>query len=301
MEEVKNFLRVSTIHGLFHVNTEKTWGKIFWIFVVFGGFTWAGYMIHTSIQSWYETPISTTIESLPISEIKLPNITICPPKDSILNLNYDIVKAENIKFDMSKRNEWLEYSMKVVQEKFYDEIMKNLTKVEDPHRFYNWYYGYAKITYPFYSTEDIQLFYILHISAPFGNISTLNYGKKYDKHVMDGDISVNVIIHVPTSKIYSIYTTTIKFDLEKITIEENSDNDQMSMDTVGIIDPGITHFSKNVTSARIDSYTVVLNRKIPSETINDIKLDMMPGFRLIWEYETQLGLPINIWNYEFVR
>ena len=99
----------------------------------------------------------------------------------------------------------------------------------------------------------------------------------------------------------SIYTTTIKFDLQKITIEENSDNDQMSMDTVGIIDPGITHFSKNVTSARIDSYTVVLNRKIPSETINDIKLDMMPGFRLIWEYETQLGLPINIWNYEFVR
>ena len=301
MEEIKNFLKVSTIHGFFHINTERTWGKIFWIIVVFGGFSWAGYMIHSSIQHWYQTPISTTIESLPISQVKLPNITICPPKNSILNLNYDIMKTEKINLDKGKRTEWLDYAMKVVQDKFYAELMTNLSKVDDPDRFYNWYKGYAKITYPYYSREELKLLHVAHVSAPSGNISTRNFRKEYHEYLLDNDIYIHVSIHVPSSKVYSIYTTTIMFDIEKITIKEFSDNDKLTLNTVGIIDPDVRYFSRNFTSSRFDEYKVILNRKISQEDVSNLKLDMMPGFSLSWEYETQFGFFIYIWNYEFVR
>ena len=166
MEEVKNFLRVSTIHGLFHVNTEKTWSKIFWIFVVFGGFSWAGYMIHSSILNWYQTPISTTIESLPISQMKFPNITVCPPRNSILNLNYDIKMKENIKLSKVQREDLLAYAINVSQNKFYDEIMTNLSKVEDSDRYSNWYNGLTKVSYPYYKKEDNRVVYFLYFYAP---------------------------------------------------------------------------------------------------------------------------------------
>ena len=60
-----------------------------------GGFTGAGYLIAKSFDNWKQSPISTTIETLPISQITFPNVTVCPPKNSVLNLNYDVVESNN--------------------------------------------------------------------------------------------------------------------------------------------------------------------------------------------------------------
>ena len=92
MEGVRTFLESSTIHGLVYIaTTKKSLAKIFWILVVIGGFTGAGVMIYNSFQSWNDSPIKTTIETLPITEITFPKVTVCPPKNTYTDLNYDLM------------------------------------------------------------------------------------------------------------------------------------------------------------------------------------------------------------------
>ena len=79
--------------------------------VIIGGFSGAGHLIFTSFNNWEQNPISTTIETLPISHITFPNVTVCPPKNLFLNLNYDISKAENITIDEENRKALIEASL----------------------------------------------------------------------------------------------------------------------------------------------------------------------------------------------
>ena len=95
MEEFKQFLDSSTIHGLSYISSTRRFIRFAWILIVIGGFTVAGYMIYESFQNWNESPVTTTIETLPISGMTLPNVTVCPPKNKAFftNLNYDLRKV----------------------------------------------------------------------------------------------------------------------------------------------------------------------------------------------------------------
>ena len=70
MDHVKKFLESSTIHGMSWISSSRNISRGFWIVVVFLGFSGAGYLIHESFNNWEQSPISTTEEILPISEIK---------------------------------------------------------------------------------------------------------------------------------------------------------------------------------------------------------------------------------------
>ena len=69
---MNNFLESSSIHGLNYISTTRKCVKLFWILVVFTGFTGAAILVHQSFQSWEESPVSTTIETRPIPEITFP-------------------------------------------------------------------------------------------------------------------------------------------------------------------------------------------------------------------------------------
>ena len=125
MRNIKEFLNTSTIHGLYFISKSKGWSRLFWILVVYGGFFGAGYMIYESFNNWDQSPIATTVETLPISELTLPNVTICPPKNSFLNLNYDIIKAEE-KFNESYRKEFINQAIDSIQKSYFDEIRVNI-------------------------------------------------------------------------------------------------------------------------------------------------------------------------------
>ena len=63
---LKAFFESSTIHGLVYIATTKhRLIRLFWILVVIAGFTGAGVMIYQSFQSWADSPVKTTIETLP--------------------------------------------------------------------------------------------------------------------------------------------------------------------------------------------------------------------------------------------
>merc|ERR1712240_678489 len=93
------FCEASTIHGLSYIASSKSFAKLVWITIVITCFTFAGILIHQSFQSWEESPIKTTVQTLPISEISFPKVTVCPPKNTFTNLNYDLHMAEKMTFE----------------------------------------------------------------------------------------------------------------------------------------------------------------------------------------------------------
>ena len=121
MEQIRIFLESSTVHGLNYISTTRKYARAFWILVVLCGFTGGGYLIHTSFQSWAESPIRTTDETLPISEIKFPKVTVCPPKNTFTDLNYELMMAENFTLTDEMRDELIDYSQKVIDEHIYTD------------------------------------------------------------------------------------------------------------------------------------------------------------------------------------
>ena len=131
MEYLNHFLESSTIHGLSYITTGRKYVRLFWILVVIGGFTGAGYLIHKSFQSWSESPVKTTIETLPITEITFPKVTVCPPKNTYTELNYDLMITENITLDDETRNELADFVVEVFNDYIYGQTMANVSKLED--------------------------------------------------------------------------------------------------------------------------------------------------------------------------
>ena len=173
MATFKIFLENSTIHGLSYIASTRRLTRLFWILVVIAGFIGAFTMIYQSFQSWAESPITTTIETLPINEITFPKVTVCPPKEIFTNLNVDIAKADHITFDNKTREKLLESVEEYFHDAFFDESVKSLETIKEEKRFHNWYNGYTGISLP-YKEGD---FYVHNIftSEVSGSISSINF------------------------------------------------------------------------------------------------------------------------------
>ena len=109
MDGVREFLESSTIHGFTYLTKSSRLVRIFWVGVVFTGFSVAGVLIQQAFSSWSSSPISTTIETLPISRIHFPKVIVCPPKSTQTNLNQDLVMSENLTLDKTTKDELVEY------------------------------------------------------------------------------------------------------------------------------------------------------------------------------------------------
>merc|ERR1719232_248298 len=115
MEGLRTFLESSTIHGLTYISTTRNYARLFWILVVITGFVGASWMIKKSYDSWSESPVKTTVETLPIAEIKLPKVTVCPPKNTFTDLNYDLMMIENMTLTEEMRDEMFKYAVEVIE------------------------------------------------------------------------------------------------------------------------------------------------------------------------------------------
>ena len=213
MEELKEFLVSSTVHGIAYIPSTRRFSRLFWIFVVVGGLIGSICLIQQAFYNWNQSPISTTIESLPISELTYPNITVCPPKNSFLNLNYDIMLSENMKVGEDIRKELYEFALETIQNISYEDIMKNISKVKDPHRFYNWYHGYTKLDYPFHQFNMIN--YKIRTTATFGHISTQHFGEKFDADKVEENIEIQTQLSLPKSLERAIGNTSLILKINK--------------------------------------------------------------------------------------
>ena len=126
----KQFLESSTIHGLVYISTESKFARLFWMLVVSTGFIIATLLINDAYTNWSESPIKTTIEKRSISEITFPKVTVCPPKNTFTDLNYDLMMLENMTMTDETRKEFLNISKRVFLESYFEnEILRNFDKI----------------------------------------------------------------------------------------------------------------------------------------------------------------------------
>ena len=264
MENLKLFLDSSTIHGLSYLSNTKSCSRLFWLIIVVCGFSVAGYLISKSFYNWQQSPITTTIETLPISQITFPNVTVCPPRNSFLNLNYDIIQSEKRKLDEDTRKELFEHAKELIQESIYEEVLKNLSKMEDLDRFSNWYQGLTKIELPLIDKDNNDQFYFpLTTSATTGNISTQYFGDKFDADKIERFMRV-VIRLTASESIKGHKNVTLFFNIFKNTLRQFKEKDVMELQ-YNNLDADLTNFHKNFTGSTDFSYQIELKRDISKE------------------------------------
>ena len=296
MENLRIFLESSTIHGLAYISSAKKWMKVFWIIIVTSGFIGSGVMIFESFQIWKESPIKTTLETLPITEITLPKVIVCPPKNTFTNLNFGLRMLSNMTLDNKTRNDLTYHALHQIQDYHYREVLSNFSLLEEENRYYNWYMGYTAITLPywglaesckFFSCEYPTLIYRLDTSATSGSISTQHFGEIFNAEDLRSEIKF--IFHVyPPNDFAEDENVTLNFEIEKDTIRGY---DKFS-DYYEEFDVELDMFTKNFTPPEYwQSFT--LQTKIPKEDIHKLDLNSMPGFKLTWNYDVDIQ-PIKI-------
>ena len=148
MEVVRKFLESSTIHGLSYIAANRGLVRLLWICVVIAGFTGAAVLINQSFSSWADSPISTTIETMPISELEFPNVTVCPPRNSLTNLNPDIVRSSKISPNEGQRKTLSKQVSDVVSTSNMEKKWTDYRECEEKDRYRNQYLGVSKIILP---------------------------------------------------------------------------------------------------------------------------------------------------------
>ena len=193
MEDVRSFLESSTIHGLAYISTTSARiVRVIWVLIVVGGFTGAGVMIYNSFQSWNESPVKTTIEAHSITEITFPKLTVCPPKNTYTDLNYDLMMTENMTLDDETRNELAMYAVEISYDHLHNDMMKNFSKLKDNDRYYNWYHGYTEI-YPPVNHYRTGFRYQVTTYASSGTIFTKYFGDKFDADKVEPNLCSSTI------------------------------------------------------------------------------------------------------------
>ena len=201
MNPIAAFLDSSTIHGLSHIKKERRWSRLFWITVVFSGFSTAGVLIYQSFKSWSESPFTTTVQTLPISELTFPNVTVCPPRQTFTNLNFDLLMADNMTFENDSRNDLLTDALDLISSYHYEELMKNQSFINESKRYSNWYHGLTRIIPAYYSNKRMynQLINYVETVSPSGSISSQRFGEEFDVDKVRGFIFYHIEIVIPES------------------------------------------------------------------------------------------------------
>ena len=154
---MKEFLESSTIHGLSYISTSKTLlVKYLWVAIVITGFLISGILIFQSLKKWNNSPVGTTEETLAISEVSFPKITVCPPKGTHTALNYFLekIKSENATLDEEKQKELNATASKLVEQRESWELMMDSLEFKERRKFRNWYEGISSVSFQF---ERIRL------------------------------------------------------------------------------------------------------------------------------------------------
>ena len=172
MEGLTEFLQSSTIHGLSYIPRTRGPVKCFWMFVISTGFIGAATLIKQSFESWYLNPVFTTIQTLPITQIDFPKVTVCPPRNTFTNLNYDLLRVENVTLEPEARQELLQYLPEALYDGNFEEKLNLYKSFYHNDSFKDWYHGHTQISLPYIYKERLTFESVTHavsgvVSTPF--------------------------------------------------------------------------------------------------------------------------------------
>ena len=119
------------------------------------------------------------IETFPIGHLKFPSITVCPPKGSYTNLNFDLVNLEKnvTKFTEIDRLQLQHLAKQLISDDEFATIVEKESKLKMKNKYLSWYNGYTKLE--FYHVIE----YTFHITTTEneGEIESPDYEADYDE------------------------------------------------------------------------------------------------------------------------
>ena len=195
MEGVKEFLESSSIDGLVHISTNRRFARILWIFVVFTGFIGAGVLINQSFSTWRASPVSTTIETLSISDLDFPNVTVCPPRNSLTSLNPILVMARNTSLDKNQLLELRNFAEDSALEVNYKAKLLEFTAFTSAHKILDWYTGVTQFHFPYLHNNKRQ--FELDTTSYSGTFTTPYFQQTFEEQNFDLKLLVKLRLHVP--------------------------------------------------------------------------------------------------------
>ena len=294
MKEFRNFLESSTVHGLSYISTTRNFARLFWIFVVITGFSGAMFLIHESFKSWDESPVSTTIETLSISKIKFPKVTVCPPKLTYTDLNYDLLMAENMTLASDIRQNLSAYAVELLQDHLHTLLKANFSKLQEKDKYRNWYKGYSKIKGPLFDSSKGRTYYrssegfagvMLYTTS--GIISSEHYGEKFDA----GKVEANVLYELTINFAAIISnaglnlgngdSATLHVEIERVSIDGYGEEKLLFDNT---IEDKINQTHNYPLESGAEFKTIKLERKVSMEDVKKMEMEKMPGFKMKWYY-----------------
>ena len=171
--------------------------------------------------------------------------------------------------------------MRLIQHHSFQEVLANMSLINEENRYYNWYHGLSDIILPYWGEgidctnswcKEVSLKYPIRTRAPSGVISTKYFGEKFDLEKIGKDILNTVVFHYHEEMRNENFTNYVNIE----------DNIIMRMDKI-IVNNDEYGFRKNYygnEQAPIENFS--FSRKISKSKIDDLKMDMMPGFSLSW-------------------
>ena len=247
-------------------------------------------MLYQSFEAWAESPVTTTIDTVPIAEIIFPKITVCPPKNSYTDLNYDLMMMENMTLNDEIRNELTHYAMELLQDQVYHNITTQLAQIQEERRYINWFYGYSKIQLPFRQKTEtgiIQNITKMETHAASGSVMIQYFNEKFDANKVDRDIHFLGSVFPPTI-IIDDKNVTLHLEIKKVLLNELSSGYDLLFLGSDLIHDDTESITKNYTPPISIGYPYSIDlsfaRQLEIEELLKIARSVMPGFKLSWYY-----------------
>ena len=290
----KQFLETSTIHGLGYIPSTKRFARLFWILVVISGFTFAGYLIYQSFQSWYDSPIRTTIETKTIDKIRFPKVTVCPPKNTYTNLNYDLESMgykmlNTVTGDGSKLlDDYVKYSQSIDA----DEEMKNYFHISVQDMFKNWYNDLIEI--PSMKTEP----YFTWSTSAYKLKGKVTYPQSKNSDIfVEEDFQLQSTVSLSLSNpFYEGYSYSSSSDNKhgyyniKISYDIEQQKEKIRLSTANEeyrnanLNASINYIEFNITEINSAPLNIQFIRRFQTLDVKKWKNKRNTGFTLEWEY-----------------
>ena len=228
MDALKEFLESSTIHGIGYISTAPSKAsKTLWFVIVLTGFVTAFCLINNSYVSWEESPVLTSISTHPISQLKFPNITICPPEGSNTALNYDLMRSQNVTLSEQDRKELIDWMSKMLLELPSIEYVKKAKEMVNEGNIESIMTATTHtFTYPNpYKDPEIDNAwgYEIFTSSLNGNLTTPGLGENIEA-LDQSYFNMHFTIEFPLvlKGMKGNHTTYVEIKIEQNTVEDNA-------------------------------------------------------------------------------
>ena len=216
-------------------------------------------------------------------------MTVCPPKNTFTDLNYDLKQAENSTLTKEMRDIMFNFALVLIEDK-----MKNMHLMEDG-RFFNLYHGYTKTRISYNSYNGLN--FVIFTSARSGVITTQHYGEEFKPEKVTKFCWLQVIVYLPEEEVNNENVTLhIEIKKESMTKLSNDNYDGVNLDGLMLDEyqpNAYTNFTPPCLDCTPPTYRhIKLERSVStSEDVETAKLHVMPGFQVRWWYTGEEILP----------